>query len=148
MTWFTLSTTNAAMTFVGALGNGGDGEAIEAGVGHAALVEMHRHAQRLGSGPVERLGPGRVTFGPAMGVDDPAVDPDVLGPPVAGGDDPDAGQALLEVGQHGGDAIAHLRGPLELQLLGRLTHPGVEPVDDVWRRGWLSFNETETLFFT
>ena len=87
--------------------------------GHgAADGQQHRlgsDADGFAARPVEGVGPRRSQVGVAVAVHHPAMLGDVGVPPIMGGDDPDAGQGLLEIAEQVADAVAHAavvgRGP-------------------------------------
>ena len=75
-------------------------------------------AEQLGARAVDGVDLGGVVVGVPVVADHVAVVDDVVALAVVGGDDADAVQALGQVGQHVGDAVAHpvvaaLGGPLE-----------------------------------
>ena len=79
---------------------------------HVAADEQdHRLARcsdELGARAVDRASTCAVySLALAVLADDVAVLLHVVAPPVVRGDDPDARQALLQVGEHVGDAVAH-----------------------------------------
>ena len=74
-------------------------------------AEQHtlpEHAEHLGARPVDGVDLGGVVVGVAVLADDVAVMDDVLALAVVGGDDAHAVQALGQVGEHVGDAVADL----------------------------------------
>ena len=76
----------------------------------AADQQQHRLAEQpdeLGARAVDRGELGGVVVGVAVVADDVAVVQHVVAGPVEPGDDAHARQALGEVGQHAGDAVAH-----------------------------------------
>ena len=98
---------------------GGEVEHERRQLAHAQLVvehhvptdEHHRgltqEAQEVGGGAVAGDQAGRVVVGVLVLADDVAMVDDVAPLPVEGGDDPQTGQALREVGQHLGDPVPH-----------------------------------------
>ncbi len=70
---------------------------------------LRQHADGLGAGSVDGADPGGVEVGVAVLAHDVAVAVDVVAAPVVGHEDPDAREALLQVGQHVGDAVADHR---------------------------------------
>ena len=73
----------------------------------ASRTAWPRHAEQLGARAVDGVDLGGVDVGVAVVADDVAVVDDVVALAVVGGDDPDAVQALGQVGQHVGDPVAH-----------------------------------------
>ena len=80
----------------------------------------------LGARAVDRGEVGGVVVGVAVLADDVAVVQHVVAGPVEAGDDPHAGQALGEVGQHAGDPVAHA----VVAPVGRRAEPQRQPGEE------------------
>ena len=73
----------------------------------ASRAAWPRQPEQLGARAVDGVDVGRVVVGVPVLADHVAVVDDVVALAVVGGDDPDAVQALGQVGEHVGDPVAH-----------------------------------------